>query len=342
MEDRMPTLDEYKSLYKAAEEFKNLGCWNWMYDEDLFGVQNPETGDIGWCCVLGNLGQVYGLVIYLGDEGLRGYVQLQSGEIGMYDPDTPHLQKCLMLSFDDRRQLDKEDLLIIKQLGLKFRGRNAWPLFRNYEPGYVPWFITSEEARFMTVAIRQVIDVALRFKKNEDLLYPDDEATYLVRVARRADETVTWHDELMKPELTERPSGIDDRIDEIRVQRIKMNAKRSGATWELGYCYAPTPIQEHRSMRPYCPKMLAILDHDSKLAVTLHMAEGPHVIDECRNHFLALLEKLKHVPADIFVNREDARQLLAPISSRLGISVHVAERLEVFEDFYFSMFEYMR
>ena len=84
------------------------------------------------------------------------------------------------------------------------------------------------------------------------------------------------------------------------------------------------------------------MDHNSKLAVTLHMAEGPNVVDECRNHFLELLEKVKHIPADIFVSGENARQLLAPITSRLGITVHLAERLEVFEDFYFSMFEYMR
>ncbi len=333
---------EYTTLYEAAEKFKKLSCWNWMCDEALFGVQNPETGDIGWCCVLGNLGQVYGLVVYLGEEGLRGYIRLQSGEIGIYKPDIPHLQKCLMLSFDDREQLDKEDLRIIKQLGLKFRGCNAWPVFRNYEPGYLPWFITSDDARFLTIAIEQAIDVALRFRENDGLLYPEDEEAYLVRVPRGAKEAVTWHDEVMKPELKGPLWDSDDRIDEIRVQRIKMSAKQSNETWELGYCYAPTPIQEDRSMRPYCPTMMAILDHNSKQAVTLHIAEGASAMNEFRNHFLDLLEKENRIPFQIFVSREDARQLLAPITSRLGITVHVAERLELFEDFYFSMFEYMR
>lgn len=341
MDDKSPTMDEYKTLFETAKHFKKLRCWNWMYDDDLFGVQNPETGEIGWCCVLGNLEQIYGLAVYLGNKGLRGYLQLQSGEIGIYDPDSPHLQKCLMLSFDNREQLDKDDLRIIKQLGLKFRGRNAWPLFRNYEPGYLPWFITSEEARFLTIAIEQAIDVALRFRQNEKLLYPEDEGTYLVRVPHKEKSPMTWHDELMKPELAA-PPEIDDIIDEIWVQRIKMQMKRANVTWELGYCYAPTPIQEHPSMRPYCPRMLAILDHTSKLAITLHIAEGNSAVDECRSHFLALLEKVKYIPEHIFVTREDARQLLAPITSRLGISVHMVNRLEVFEDFYFSMFEYMR
>ncbi|MBN2686946.1 MAG: hypothetical protein JXR85_02105 [Deltaproteobacteria bacterium] len=342
MTDQHPTMKEYAALYEAAHRFKELRCWDWMTDEDLFGVRNRETGDIGWCCVLGNLGQVYGLVIYLGDEGLRGYIKLQTGEVDLHDPDSPHLQKCLMLSFDDRDQLEKEDLRVIKQLGLTFRGRNAWPLLRNYEPGYVPWFITSEQARFLADAIKQAINVTVRFRKNTDLLYPGDEDLYLVRVPRGSRTSPTWHDEYIKPELAAVPAGIDDRIDEIRVQKIKMNSKPSGATWEIGYCYAPTPIQEHPSMRPYCPKMLVVIDHGSKLIVTLHVAEDPHVVDECRNHFLELLETMNHFPSHIFVSREEARLLLDPITSRLGIIVHMMDRLDVFEDFYFSMFEYMR
>jgi hypothetical protein len=313
-----------------------------MKDEDLFGVQNRETGEIGWCCVLGNLEQVYGLVVYLGDEGLQGYIKLQTGDVGLYDPDSPHLQKCLMLSFDDRQQLEKEDLGVIKQLGMKFRGRNAWPLFRNYEPGYIPWFITSDQARFLADAIEQAIDVSVRFKEDTELLYPFDEEFYLVRVPRGNEGSPSWHDDYVKPEPVEIPVTIDDSIDEIRVQKIKMTATQRVATWEIGYCFAPTPIQEHPSMRPYCPKMLAVIDHESGLAVTLHMAEEPHVVEECRNHFLGLLESLHWYPSHIFVSREEARLLLEPITSRLGIAVSVMSRLEVFEDFYFSMFEYMQ
>ena len=60
--------------------------------------------------------------------------------------------------------------MLIKKLGLKFRGRKQWPVFRSYMPGYFPWFLTKEDALFLTTAIEQSIDVALRFKKDKDLL----------------------------------------------------------------------------------------------------------------------------------------------------------------------------
>lgn len=128
-------MQEWMNLYQAAIEFQKIECWEWMEDSDLFGVQNPETGEIGYCCVLGANGEVFGLVVYLGTEGLQGYLKVQSGELSPDDFDTVHVQDCLMASFNDRNSLKKQDSQIIKSLQLNFRGPNAWPLFRRYEPG---------------------------------------------------------------------------------------------------------------------------------------------------------------------------------------------------------------
>ena len=48
---------------------------------DIFGVGNPRIGEIGYCCVLGKMGEVFGLVAYLGTEELEGYLRIQSEEI---------------------------------------------------------------------------------------------------------------------------------------------------------------------------------------------------------------------------------------------------------------------
>ena len=37
---------EWAALFDAAIAFKNLKRWEWMYDRDVFGIQNPETGEI--------------------------------------------------------------------------------------------------------------------------------------------------------------------------------------------------------------------------------------------------------------------------------------------------------
>ena len=55
--DQSPSLQEWKSLYKAAIEFKKLAPWSWMYDTDIFGVKDPVSGKIGYCCIMGAIRQ---------------------------------------------------------------------------------------------------------------------------------------------------------------------------------------------------------------------------------------------------------------------------------------------
>ena len=341
MKEKTPSMEEWKRLYDVAVEFKKLECWGWMYDDDLFGVQNPEDGEIGYCCIMGNFGEMFAIAVYSGEEGLEGYLKIQSGEISKADPDALHYQECLMASFEDRAYLQKEDLQLIKKLGLRFRGRNEWPMFRSYRPGYFPWFLTKKEALFLTAAIEQAIDVALRFREDEGLLTSHGEDEYLIRIPDKIEDIILWEDRWMKPAPVEKTKMFDDRVDEIRIHKIKRDAVRTEAIWEIETAFSPTPVRE-KEERPYFPQIIAVIDYHSTLALDFYMFDISSDASDFRNHFLGFLEKNGKLPQEILIRKEETHQLISPIATRLKINVRLVSELLAFEEFYYSMFDFFQ
>ncbi len=166
---------EMKALYRAAAEFRKLAPWEWMDDSEVFGVQDPKTGEIGYCCVLGALEEVFALVVYMGEKGLRVHLDMQDGNFEPEDPDVGFMQDCLMASFENKEDMDKDDIRLIKRLNLNFRGGHSWPMFKRYKPGYFPWHPDREEVLFLTDALAQATEVCQQLLENEDIETPTDE-----------------------------------------------------------------------------------------------------------------------------------------------------------------------
>ena len=183
-EEMTPEIREWRGLYESVVRIKEISPWEWMTETDVFGVRSPETGELGFVSVMGLLGQHYAVSLYLGSEGIHGFLDLQ--EMGPFaDPGALIQIPQLQASFENREELDKRDRQVIKELGLKFRGRNAWPMFRSYRPSLFPWFLEAAEVRFLSCALEQLADVAPRCREDPSLLEPSGGDSYLLRVPRQ-------------------------------------------------------------------------------------------------------------------------------------------------------------
>jgi hypothetical protein len=127
-EEITPGIREWRRLYESAVRIKEISPWEWMTETDVFGVRSPESGELGFVSVMGLLGEHYAVSLYLGSEGIHGFLDLQ--EMGPFaDPGALIQIPQIQASFENREELDKRDREVIKELGLKFRGRNAWPRY---------------------------------------------------------------------------------------------------------------------------------------------------------------------------------------------------------------------
>ena len=55
MVEELPTNEQWRRLYGTTALVKELSPWKWMTEIDVFGVQDPNTEEIGFVSVMGML-----------------------------------------------------------------------------------------------------------------------------------------------------------------------------------------------------------------------------------------------------------------------------------------------
>lgn len=328
------SLEQWKQLFDAAKQLKELAPWTWMLDSHLFGVQDPVSGQIVYCCVIGNLGEVLGIAAYLGTAGLETFIQIQQGTFGMGNEDLLFAQDCLMVSFDDRELLDKNELATIKKLGLKFRGRQSWPTFKRYEPGFVPWPVNAQEAQFLLHIIEQTMAVAQQLRENPKYLVPPKgklwqrftlAQKYLTRVPVQTGDSLSWKDEWLAPPPSPQPSSSLGTINEVQLERIRKVPIRQGGTWEIDYFHTEAAIRD--AEKPYFPIIGLVVESQSAMVITPVMSKlgqiGTHLVEE----LFKIADQHQVLPQTILVTRPELKEFLSPVGKKLNISIKSARRL---------------
>ena len=339
--DDQPLLSEWKELYAAATAFKKVEPWTWMYDSDVFGVLNPASGEIGYCSIMGALGELYAMAVYLGTEGLKSYRDLQSGRIS--GDEAAFTQKCLMASFEDRELLHPQDLEIIKQLGLKFQGRNAWVQFRNYEPGFYPWYLTKENAKFLKVALEQAHEVALMVKYDKAPLMAASKGYHLVRVPRMEGKLMVWETTYLKPRVPKKkPQQKEppEPLDDIRLQRLRRKSHQPGMIWEADFFLAPMPIREGEG-RPFFPRMSIFADHDSGYVFGSNAFSNEEYRSAFQKQFYDVLDASDTLPEELWASKKEVQELIEPICTKLEITPRLVKKLAAVEEARASLFDHL-
>ncbi|MDK2836736.1 MAG: hypothetical protein PWP21_1513 [Thermosediminibacterales bacterium] len=329
MRNKKPTMSDWKDLYDAAMEFKKEKPWQWLYDADLICVQNPEDETIGYCSIMGRIGEHYALGVYLGDKGLYGFSKLMENADTILKTEMLHYQDCIMCSFENRQELTDADRKVIKELGLSFRGRNAWPRFRRFEPGYFPWYITQDECKFLTHALKQSLFVALNVRDG-NLKIDMEKGRTILRYSTK--EKLNWYSkkiELGIPTCLYKEVEIND---DMLVYRLKKSKKHKNLILQVDTLYMPSPVRESNE-RPYYPRLYVVADAKSGSIMDYEMYKNTKDdADVSLNRMIGMFLN-KGLPSEIHVRDERMAAILGDLCKKTGVKMRITNVLPAVDFF---------
>jgi hypothetical protein len=321
--DRIPPEDR-QALIEAFFRFTELKPWEWMSDMDLFAVEFPG-GEVHYGGVMGWGGKVFGLVIYLGQEGLA----FNSRQRTAHDPEEIDLHEVgpnLLLALGDREELAPDERTSYADLGYRFRGRNGWPVFRRYMPGYYPWKLSPADIHLATAILEQALAVAAHCQKHrrqwDNRIEKQHELAWCMvgNSAEDLEKKLKW-----KPFPDFEPSLPS--FDQIRAAKLARELPHKGQAWEMDWFYGDDPVQDNSRAVPWFPLYTLIGDAQTG-AVTKWQ------IEHYQNHdpiglLMDFIEEMGYLPDELLFSNVAAAIQLKTLGDFIGIEVRLVKRLQI-------------
>lgn len=321
-------LSVWEGLYSAAAKFHQRKPWEAMDNLDLIGMRDPSSNETGYAITMGSGGTLFGLCLYRGTDGFQIYRELITESVDRQPEDFFAMLNCLKLEFGHRGDLQSEDLAVIRQLGLTFRGSHAWPQFRSLIPGYFPWFLTEAEARFFTLALEIVCAHCERVKAGEvnESLRDGECLVYTC-----PPDSPTRFDARWEPwPIHGAPLVSLPVLNLARINTIMAAKPRRDSPWEGDVFYLPSIVYEGE--RPCFTRLAVVCQQVSGVAFAFQIIPPEVPAAQALSDMLCdSIEKQGVLPDIVFVKQKEVAAALAPLGKAIGMTVRYDKNLRTIQ-----------
>ncbi|MCX7795115.1 MAG: hypothetical protein N2380_01125 [bacterium] len=334
MEFIAPSTEEWRKLFDLAMEFKEIKSWEWMSPMNIFGVQDPNTGKTCYFNVITFLEEdvnLYTLALYPGDSGLISLLDILSERHN--EEEQFYFNDIIVVQFSDRKFLTKEDLEIIKSLGLKFRGKSEWISFKRMLPGRLPRIINKEEANLLLSTLEQVIDICLMFRDKPELSERDET---LVRTSEKVGSNINWKDTWVELEYPVEELTIYNTSEIIETIKNFIRPQRTLEEWAIDFLFLSSPVKDdENSEEAYFPYFGLLINNVTGLGINfgVYKYSSEERLTYPVELFINTVEMTKRLPKSIFVRDIDIYNILSEIARPLNIEINLVEEIEQIENF---------
>ncbi|MDO4564002.1 MAG: hypothetical protein Q4C04_00115 [Clostridia bacterium] len=343
------------TLYDLALEFKKAKLWMELYDTQLFAVRHSD-GTIGYCCVMGRMGEHFALAVYPGDTGLDAYRAMGHDRSKMdyiEQHENALLQDCVMVSFQNKRELLEQEIdevtAYMHARGLTLRGRKAYPQFERFRPHHYPWRLDDENDR---THLKEAMEAALEVSERLEEMAPEElgfteGAPYdrSIPLIERENGAFVWKTIALGP--PRKPVYPSPEItDDIALAKLGQCNKKGGV-WACDIFMHLEAISDEEAVgnivenpisAPYFPYLLLIVNNESGKML------GVEVVKELSDE-AALISSVINTamstgkPEKIFVLNDRAKAFFKKLAPQLGATLAKRKRLPLLEEARYGLTE---
>lgn len=310
-------MDKWIELYKMAKEYRKLKPWAKIWNTDLICIRY-ESGECCYASVMGNGGIEYGLMLTTGKDAeyeIRKilYSAIDDSAQAILGAEINSMNICI----SEKSQVPDEQLGLIKNLGMSFKGNN-WIYFERYEAGYVPSMLSDEEVLefkrhmpYLLEAIKEYIKIHTNEEPNIDniFVYESKNGVWSGHFEKFSFEQFEW-----------RKAIFDNEVMATKI--VKKIA--SSEIWEFGMFCPPDEIKDEQFKKPVIAKTCVWADSKKEKVLSFHMAMPTDNAHDILNEMAQYIDDNKK-PKKIIVGSKYSYAFLEDFCSKTKIKLEVGK-----------------
>lgn len=335
---------DWEDVYHQAVALREQSPWEIITGEILFKVESSYFDEPGWCMVMGGAGEVYGLLVYLGEQGYKNYHDLQTAG-RMQAPNFENYtcffnQRLLHIEFVSPNELEKADKALHKAFKVPMSGEYRGIKIRHHLPGAFPDTIPDEMLPFLADCLEQATEVAKAAHKDDTILWGPDEETdqNLVRASvENKDGDVDWQTRYTDLHGPTWKLVLDQTALVATIETELSGLEKSDNTLLYHLQYTLNGVKEGKGMKPYRPLVGTFLNMRSGFANKPELYRYETLSKVFAKRLCGQLQELGYIPRRIIANTMFACELLEPIVKVLDIELSYDPHRNEFQDFAVGM-----
>lgn len=322
-------LEQWSKLYEVAIMIKELKPWEHLCDVDIITIAIPNKEPF-YCSIMGAGSECYAIGTYIGFDAINNFYNLldkddiPADQMIRYQDDN-----VIMCYFGDREELTNKELKLIKDLGLKFRGKNNWTYFHSFQKGYVPYMLNEEEV-LQETEVLQHLYMALKAHLEHGIKVEFDNGNTLMRIYSPEDDL--WLNFEAPIQIPPRQYMIPVLEDEILITQLR-KIKASRIEWELDIAHLYTTVNDKKYDRPVSGRICILTDKNNGMVIDQNMLTP--MDDDIQAIFnIVIYNIFEHGrPTKIFVRDEEIYYKVEDLCKRTNINLEIRGRLDAIDSF---------
>ncbi len=333
--EQAPSIATMERLYASCADLFSTKPWNVLSDTDLVLVEDSHLHETCYCCIMGQLGEVFSLHVFIGDQGFGVYQAIQASDPNLTETIFT-AARAVYAELVDGAEVTAADRSVLVALGHPPKPNTLNLIFRTMRPGYHPWHVTELEAQLLDQCARGVSAMLDHLKTNPKAKYWEDKKAYPLAV--QTDSQYVF--KVVKPKparnVIEMPA-----IDAARVNVIQKAGLAREGVLEVDQFSAPATVGKKHE-RKACMSVALAADAVSGFVHEPNIDSGKTNGQALSDVLLSAIEATGVIPAEVHVRDRDRKRQLDRLAKELGFRLRSSESLPALDSARDALFGMMQ